>query len=182
MSVPLPPICPMHGGTCGLEESIVQERLASKPYVFVALPSSESFNDTEAAIRIVVEGGHVFSQRYSPKRTHGKKISAVLAREERFVGQGICKICQLCWFCDFGIAEIGGLNPNVMIEVGMLMGFGKKLLYGLHLSYTNLDELPFDLGNPMLIPYESTIRLSSNLEDKINFVLLMSRGRRQRQR
>jgi len=175
MKVPLPPQCPMHGGQCGLEEAVAKQRVSLKPYVFVALPSSEAFNDTEAAIKATIEGGNVFSQKYKPKKIGRRKVKALLAREERFIGQGICKICQLCWFCDFGIAEIGSLNPNVMIEIGLLMGFGKKVIYSLHLSHTDLKAIPFDLGNPMLAPYESTIRLSSNLEDKINFIILTSK-------
>lgn len=173
MAICLPINCLMHGGKCGLEKSVVGQRLSSKPYIFVALPSSEAFNDTENVTRAVVEGGYVFSQKYKPKKIKGKKFNVLLARDERFVGQGICKICQLCWFCEFGITELGTLNPNVMIEIGLLLGFGKKIIYTLHLSYLNIKEVPFDLGNPMLVPYQSMTRLASNLEDKINFILLV---------
>lgn len=171
MDVPLPIRCPM-GGNCRLEEPVIRKRLSDKPYCFVALPYSEIYNDTEAAVRAVLEGGNVFSQRYEAKKIGDKEIKALLARNARFIGQGGCKICQLCWFSDLAIAELGSLNPNVMIEIGLLFGFGKMVIFLLNISHTSINEIPFDLGNPMLVPYASTLRLSSNLEDKINFLIL----------
>src|SRR3989337_2398127 len=100
MAVPLPPLCPMQGGKCGVGGAIIKQSLSVKPYLFIAFPSSEAFNDTENAIRTVIEGGKVFHQKYRSKKIGGKQISALVAREERFIGQGTCKICQLCWFCD----------------------------------------------------------------------------------
>lgn len=164
----------MGGKGCNLEETVAKKRLSKKPYCFVALPDSKLFVDTEKAIRAVVKGGNVFNQKYEAKKLNGKNINVILAKKERFVGQGMCKICQLCWFSDFAIAELGMLRPNVMIEIGWLMGFQKKIILTLHKAHMSLKEIPFDLGNPMLVTYSGITDLSYELDDKINFLLLTS--------
>ena len=99
-------------------------------------------------------------------------MNAVVAREKKFVGQGMCKICQLCWFSDFGVVELSTLNPNVMIETGWLMGFGKRIILTLNKSFTTTKDIPFDLGNLMLVTYYSVIELAQDLESKIKYLLL----------
>jgi hypothetical protein len=65
-------------------------------------------------------------------------------------------------------------RPNVMIEIGWLMGFQKKIILTLHKAHMNLKDVPFDLGNPMLIAYSTLTDLSNELEDKTNFLLMTS--------
>lgn len=172
MSPSLPSRCPKNG-QCNLEQGVIEERVASKPFCFVAIPSDEMYRDTGSAIRKVVEGGEVLGERYEPKYLHGRSLNAVFAIHERFIGQGTCKICQLCWFADFGIAELGTLNANVMIEIGLLLGFGKRVIYTMDKYNTSPEELPFDLGNPMLALYKvGNVRvMADRLEDKINFLI-----------
>lgn len=170
--MPLPPLCPMTCGGCSLGKPIIEKRLSDKPYCFVMLPYSKEFDDIEATMRAVIEGGNVFTQKYEKKEIKEKSIRVLVARDKKFAGQGMCKICQLCWFSDFGIAELATLNPNVMIEIGWLMGFGKKMILTLNKSLMNIKEIPFDLGNPMLVTYYNTIELSHNLESKVRFLLL----------
>lgn len=162
----------MTGGECSLKDPVKALRLSEKPYCFLMLPYSEEFNDVEATVRAVIEGGYVFAQKFDRKEVEGKSVKVLVARERKFVGQTICKICQLCWFADFGIAELATLNPNVMIEIGWLMGFGKKIILTLNKSNMNLNETPFDLGNPMLVTYYNMAELSLSLESKVRFLLL----------
>jgi hypothetical protein len=172
LAVPLPLNCPMTGGKCNLADKVIAKRLSDKPYCFVVIPFVEEFDDKIAAIRAAIEGGHVFTEKYSSKELAGKKIKVIVARDRKFIGQGICKICQLVWFSDFGIAELGMLKPNVMIEIGWLMGFGKKIILTLNKAYLNVKDVPFDLGNPMLITYSNTIELANEVEDKVKYLLL----------
>lgn len=162
----------MTGGECSLEGSVKALRMSEKPYCFLMLPYSGEFDDVEATVRAVIDGGHVFTQEFDRKEVEGKSVKVLAARERKFVGQTMCKICQLCWFADFGIAELATLNPNVMIEIGWLIGFGKKIILTLNKSSMSLNETPFDLGNPMLVTYYNTIELALRLESKVKFLLL----------
>lgn len=173
---PLPKCCPL-GGSCKLQGGVVQSRLSQKPYAFIALPYGESFDDTESTIRIVLSGGKLFEQSYKPKKLHGKRVKPILAKDTHFIGEGTCKICQLCWFAEFGIAELGGLNPNVMVEIGLLWGFGKRVIFTLNMNHTVIKQVPFDIGNQMIIPYYSVRRLGPMLDDKVKFLLLTASKR-----
>jgi hypothetical protein len=102
---------------------------------------------------------------------HTRKITPVIATGEEFVGEGFCKICQLCWCSDFGIAELGDLNPNVMVEIGLMWGFGKHVIFTLHKEYTPIEEVPFDLENLLCVIYGSVKRLGPGLDDKIRYLI-----------
>lgn len=51
---------------------------------------------------------------------------------------------------DFVIADITGADPNVMIEVGMALGMGKRLLL---LSQSRSGDLPVDLAAQQVAVY-----------------------------
>lgn len=172
MVTPLPSLCPMTDGDCSLREETSSQRLSYKPYCFIALPFSKEFDAVEATIKTVIEGGSVFKQKYEKKKVENKNLNAIVARDKKFIGQGMCKICQLCWFSDIGIVELATLNPNVMIETGWLMGFSKRIIFTLNKSFTPTDAIPFDLGNIMLVTYYNVIQLAQDLEDKIRYILL----------
>lgn len=167
----LPSFCPMNCGRCNLPDTVIEERTTLKPYVFAALPYQGIFDDTVQAMKVTVEGGDLFEQNFQPKQFHGNSLKLVEARKENFVGNGTCMICQLCWFSDFGVAELATLNPNVLAEVGLLWGFGKPVIFTLHLGYTNIEGIPFDLRNFLLVSYQSIQKLGPDLEDKINYIL-----------
>jgi hypothetical protein len=168
---PLPQRCPMVGGTCSLQSQVQQQLTGKKPYAFVMLPYHEKFDDTEKVYKIVATGGKVLETAYTSKKLQRKKISTVSARSEKFVGEGTCKICQLCWFSDFGIAELGDINPNVMMEIGLMWGFGKKVIFTLHKGYTAIDDIPFDVGNQLLVVYQNLQKLGDGLDSKVKFIL-----------
>lgn len=52
---------------------------------------------------------------------------------------------------DFVIADITGANPNVMYEVGMAQGLGKRVLL---LSSERSSALPFDLAAQQVAVYQ----------------------------
>ena len=161
----------MSCGNCNLRSTIIQERTSLRPFIFAALPYKGTFDDTAHAMRIVVEGGDLFDQNFQPKHLNGDQLRLVEARNEEFVGNGTCKICQLCWFSNFGIVELATLNPNVLTEIGLLWGFGKPVIFTLHLGYTNIEDIPFDLKNFLLVPYQSIQKLGPDLEDKVKYIL-----------
>lgn len=168
----LPPRCPMVGGNCSLQPVVISQMLSKKPYAFVMLPYQERYDDTETVYNIVnTTGGRVMNSSFTKKKRNKRVVSTISARKEKFVGEGTCKICQLCWFSDFGIAELADVNPNVMMEIGMMWGFGKKVILTLHRGYTSIDDVPFDVGNQMLVIYQSLEKLAQELDSKIKFVL-----------
>jgi hypothetical protein len=167
----LPVTCPL-SGKCRLTEKVVRLRRREKPYAFVALPYQEAFNDTESTIKIVLTGGSLFERRFRAKKLSDRVVKAVVARDQYFVGNGFCKVCQLSWFADFGIAELGTLNPCVMTEIGLMWGFGKRVIFTLNRAHTQLKEVPFDLTNFMVVPYQSLVPLAIGLDGKVKFLLL----------
>lgn len=167
----LPSFCPMNCGKCNLPKPVVDTLNSTKPFSFGVLPYDKIFDDTSETMKKTVEGGLVFSEKFERKELNGNKLNYVEARNIEFVGNGTCSICQLCWFSDFGIAELGKLNPNVLVEIGLLWGFGKPVIFTLHKGYTRISEIPFDLQNHLLVPYQSVQKLSTDLESKIEYVL-----------
>lgn len=94
------------------------------------------------------------------------------AREEAGLGVKICKICRLALACDFGIAVITPLNHNVFLEVGFLMGLGKKSVYIvsrniLEKEHKTINDLPFDLSDQLVIEHSSEEELLNKLEKEI---------------
>lgn len=94
------------------------------------------------------------------------------AREEAGLGVKICKICRLALACDFGIAVLTPLNYNVFLEVGFLMGLGKKSVYIvskniLEKEHKTINDLPFDLSDQLVVEYSSKEELLIKLEKEI---------------
>ncbi len=66
---------------------------------------------------------------------------------------------------DFVIADISGLVPSVMTEVGIALGLGKPLLL---LSSSRSDDIPFDLRS-----YQVAIYRPGDLETVKKYIRLM---------
>lgn len=74
-----------------------------------------------------------------------------------------CKICEWIRCSKFGIFEISGGNPNVMFELGIAWGFGKKAL----LITEAGTEVPADLRGLDLLKYGNYKYLTKELKTKI---------------
>lgn len=150
-------------GTCGLSKEEFEIRNTDKPYVFVMMPDRSRYYDTWEKINNIIQD----------KRIKRKKIQVKCAANERKIGGGFCKICQLMWFSDFGIAELGDLNQNVFLEIGSMWGFRKPIIFTINREFTKIKEVPFDLKNFIFIPYSNSKELEENLKDKINYLILL---------
>ena len=150
-------------GTCGLSKVEFEKRNSDKPYVFVMMPYRSRYYDTWEKINNIIQN----------KRMKRKKIQVKCAANERKIGGGFCKICQLMWFSDFGVAELGDLNRNVFLEIGMLWGFSKPIIFTINREFTNIKDVPFDLENFIFIPYSNSKELEENLKDKINYLIFL---------
>ena len=74
-----------------------------------------------------------------------------------------CKICERISCSKFGIFDISGGNPNVMFELGIAWGFGKKAL----LITAVGTEIPDDLRGLDLLKYDNYKYLTKELKTKI---------------
>lgn len=104
-------------------------------------------------------------------------MPTILAKDETFDGHGYCQICRLALFADFGIAELATLNPNVLLEIGLMYGFGKTVILTLESRITSLDELPFDLLGKIIVPYKNNPALYEGLQRQVESVVKQLKGR-----
>jgi hypothetical protein len=117
------------------------ERAGGPPYVFVAMPFGESWSDgLHAAIRAACErliaGGAVFAvQRADEISRPGRITEQIIDAIER---------------ADVVIADIGGLNANVVYELGYAHASGATLI----LLSQSPGTSPFDLRDMRQIRYE----------------------------
>jgi len=160
--IALPFFCPMtEGSPCNLSHQAVSARIRKSPYVHIIIPYEDKFNEIEKTIRTIVDG----------KRLRGKKLKGRLARDFPQAGSRYCAICKSCWFSAFGIAELGDLNDNVLIEIGLMFGFGKYIIFTLDEEYVDKESLPFNIDDFMHIEYKTSLSLSGQLDEKIDHVL-----------
>lgn len=116
-----------------------------KNKVFVAMPFSDDYRDSyEYGIKIVLEqlGINYFK---ADNEISNKDI--------------MCKICCEIQSCSRVIANISGLNPNVMLELGLAYGLGKKVIIIKDKKTVSIS----DLGSIEYIEYSHAGELQQKL-------------------
>jgi len=78
----------------------------------------------------------------------------------------MCKTCQSIQRSPYGVADVTGWNPNVMFELGLLYGYGQKVVL---LKQKN-GEVPVDLQGLEYIEYDDYITLSKKVERYLSIV------------
>ena len=153
----LPKRCPLNPGTCNLRHNRIRRISLSKylPYAFVMRPYTPMFLDTE---------------RTCKKLLNQFNCRVIQAKDEGFVGAGFCQICEECLYAHFGISEITGLNPNVMLETGLMLAESKPVILTLNIGITPITSIPFDVRPLLLVTYNNNVELKSGLRSKIEFV------------
>jgi len=86
-------------------------------------------------------------------------------------GVKLCKICKLTLASDFGIAALTPINPNVFMEVGMLLGLGKPILYLVNPKICKSNDLPFDISHELVIEHTSQKELKDGLQREVPLFL-----------
>jgi nucleoside 2-deoxyribosyltransferase len=71
----------------------------------------------------------------------------------------MCKICKEIQSCGKVIANISGLNPNVMLELGLAYGLGKEVIIIKDKKTTTIS----DLGGIEYIEYAHAVELQQKL-------------------
>ena len=105
-----------------------------EPQVFIALPQEASSSDLRRVIEETLKENRVTA------------TSSDLVNDPTVLAGVQDRIRDT----DFVIADVTGANPNVMIEVGMAIGMGKRILL---LSKARSTELPVGLAAQQVAVY-----------------------------
>lgn len=140
--------CPIKNSECSIEMDI-----SASPLCFIAIPFREEMEDTRATVTKVL-------------KRHG--IQPYIADEEVTTARDIlCKICEKITFSDFGIIELTSINPNVMLEFGIILGRRKPVFILFNKKAkpeSNAEKIPADIVALERIEYSS----QKALHDKFN--------------
>lgn len=116
-----------------------------KNRVFIAMPFGDEYKDSyEYGVKIVLSQLGIEYYRADGEISN-KDI--------------MCKICCELQSCDKVIANISGLNPNVMLELGLAYGLGKKVVIIKDKQTSSIS----DLGSIEYIEYAHAGELQQKL-------------------
>jgi hypothetical protein len=120
-----------------------------KNKVFVAMSFSDEYKDSyEYGVKLVLEQKGLLPYK-ADTEINNRDI--------------MCKICEQIQSCRFVIANISGLNSNVMLELGLAYGLGKQVIVIKDRKTTTVS----DLGSIEYIEYAH----AGELQQKLNAVL-----------
>ena len=136
--------CPLTGESCN--KSI---RVSEKTF-FLAEPKEpeDARNRRGQAIRLALEDKY--------------KIRSAL--EERQPYAFTCKICEMIQSCVYGIADLTGELPNVVLELGMMLALGKPVIILRKKGAKEELELPSDVRAIEAIPFDEYIDIIDELQ------------------
>jgi len=98
-----------------------------KNKVFVAMPFNDDYKDSyEYGVKLVLDQLGI-EQFKADNEIQNKDV--------------MCKICKEIQSCGIVIANISGLNPNVMLELGLAYGLGKKVIVIKDKKTTTVSDL-----------------------------------------
>ncbi|MCX6690899.1 MAG: hypothetical protein NTW33_02300 [Methanoregula sp.] len=80
----------------------------------------------------------------------------------------MCKLCQAIQESEYAIIDLSGMNPNVMLELGMCLGLGRRVL----LIKRRGTDVPVDLRGMEYLEYTSATNLNKPLSVRLQQVFL----------
>lgn len=150
--------CPIVGGQCN---KIEPEIKVQEDTFFLAEPfhPEKGRKRREHAVKNALKNS--LEEKFSEKTL---RIADKDPKESFF-----CDICRLIQSSAYGIVDISGLNPNVLLELGMLFSLGKPVFV---LVKRNEEEelrekLPSDIAWKRVISYEEFIDIEEELSTQI---------------
>ena len=84
----------------------------------------------------------------------------------------MCKVCEQIQICPYAIVNISDWNPNVLFELGLLYGLGKKVII---IKDESTINVPTDLSNIEYISYSNSTQLSSKLKEMFERKFLLKK-------
>ncbi|MFC1897495.1 tetratricopeptide repeat protein [Chloroflexota bacterium] len=85
------------------------------------------------------------------------------ALDEKGINAFSCKICEMIQTCAYGIADISKENPNVLLELGMMIALGKPTIILLKREQDEELKLFSDLKAIEVIPFTEYIDMIDQL-------------------
>ena len=126
---------------------------APKPFVFVAMPFAESFDDAyEAAIKPACEAAGAYAERVD---------------DQIFQGNILQRVYNQIAKADLIVADTTGRNVNVLYEVGYAHALRKHVIF----LTRGTSALVFDPTHHPYIAYERLVDLRSELERRVRDLL-----------
>jgi Flp pilus assembly protein TadD len=95
----------------------------------------------------------------------GYKIRSAL--EEKGINAFTCKICEMIQACAYGMADISQRNPNVLLELGIMIALGKPTIILLKQEQTEELELFSDLKAIEVIPFTEYLDIIDQLREVV---------------
>jgi len=138
--------CQLTGGRCAHLPITVE--LNS---FFVSEPYDEEREQREAVIKEAIEG--------FPSIISDHKIMNIALT---------CKVCHQIQSSEFGIVDISGCNPNVLIELGMLYGFSKPTIILLKKGEHPEFDVPSNIKGIEQIRYENFAGVTKKIKKAMN--------------
>jgi len=85
------------------------------------------------------------------------------ALDEKGINAFTCKICEMIQTCAYGMADITQRNPNVLLELGMMIALGKPTIILSRRGQEEELKLPSDLSAIEIIPFTEYIDIIDHL-------------------
>jgi tetratricopeptide (TPR) repeat protein len=85
------------------------------------------------------------------------------ALDEKGINAFTCKICEMIQTCAYGMADITQRNPNVLLELGMMIALGKPTIILSRRGQAEELKLPSDLSAIEIIPFTEYIDIIDQL-------------------
>ncbi len=95
----------------------------------------------------------------------GYKIRSAL--DEKGINAFTCKICEMIQACAYGIADISQRNPNVLLELGIMIALGKPTIILLKQERSEELNLFSDLKAIEVIPFTEYLDVIDQLRDVV---------------
>lgn len=151
--------CPIVGGQCNKSEPEIK---VQKNTFFLAEPfqPEKERKRRERAVKNALK--ETMKEKFSEKSL---RISDKDPKELAI----FCDICRLIQSSAYGIVDISGLNPNVVLELGMMFSLGKPVFVLVKEEEKDdlIKKLPSDIVWKRVIPYEECIDIEEELPNKI---------------
>jgi tetratricopeptide (TPR) repeat protein len=151
--------CPLTGGSCNKKEPEIRVR---ENTFFLAEPFQPEKNKErrEWALRNVID--NAFGKDFS---RHNLRIADKEPKEPAI----FCDICRMIQSSAYGIVDITGLNPNVLLELGMMFSLAKPVCILVEKKEEKdlKEKLPSDILGRRVVPYEDFTEIEMKLPEHI---------------
>lgn len=99
------------------------------------------------------------------EREYKYKIRSTL--DESDINAFTCRICEMIQTCAYGIADITDTNPNVLLELGMMIALGKPTVILVKRGQEEKLKLPSNIIDREAIPFQDYTEIMPKLRKMV---------------